>query len=105
MKQRSLKPTNIQGQRSGFEVLDTRALGQPTETSALLFNLAIGRLTLDWLERRSSWLLLAPLAWSLIPLMNLLGRALGSLHERAEFMPQRVQVLCRKPSQEAQETA
>lgn len=90
---------------AGFEVLGTRCFGQPAESAAMLFNLAVGRLALDWLERRSPWLLLAPLTVPLIPLLNLLGRGLGALSRRAEFMPQRVQVLCRKPDEQARDTA
>lgn len=86
-------------QTAGFQIVETRRIGRPSESAALLFNLAIGRLTLDWLAARSPWLLIAPLCWSLIPMLNLMGRGLGLLTRRDDFMPHRVRVLCRKPHQ------
>lgn len=85
-------------QLAGFEIIHSRAIGNASATAALLFNLAIGRLSLDWLKRRSPWLLVAPLLWTLIPLLNLIGRALAPLYANEDFMPHRVRVLCRKPT-------
>ncbi len=83
---------------AGFEIIHSRAIGHASATAALLFNLAIGRLSLDWLQRRSPWLLVAPMLWLLIPLFNLTGRILAPRYDNEDFMPHRVRVLCRKPT-------
>jgi len=82
---------------SGLLVERVVAIGRATETAALLFNLALARLALDWLDRRSPWLLLAPLLALLVPVVNLIGGVLAPLQPDADFMPHRVRVLCRKP--------
>lgn len=85
-------------QAAGFETDAPQHIGRPGETAALLLNLAIARLTLDWLARRSPWLLLAPLTWLLIPLANLTGWSLSVLQQDSAFMPHRVRLRCRKPT-------
>jgi len=72
-------------------------IGRATETAAVLFNLAIARLMLDWLSRRSPWLLLAPVLGLLVPVLNIVGWALAPLHRDAQFMPHRIRALCHKP--------
>jgi SAM-dependent methyltransferase len=71
--------------------------GRASETAALLFNLAISRLSLDWIRRRSGWLVIAPLLWLLIPLQNLLGAALAPLYADANYMPFSIRLAFSKP--------
>ena len=87
----------IEIEDAGLLIDELVSIGRASETAAVLFNLAIARLTLGWLEQRSLWLTIAPLLWLLIPLLNIVGRALVPLQPNADFMPHRIRVLCRKP--------
>ncbi len=82
---------------AGLETLDVRSIGRPTETAALLFNLSIARLCLDWVGSRSPWLIMAPLILLLIPVVNLMGWTLARLGGSQDFLPHRVRAWCRKP--------
>jgi SAM-dependent methyltransferase len=82
--------------RAGFEVLETRTIGASPETAALLLNLTISRLLMDWGARRSLWLVLAPVLAVLIPVLNLTGRALAAIEPSPDFLPSRVRASCRK---------
>lgn len=81
----------------GFVIEETTPLGRASETAAVLFNLALARLSMDWIDRRSPWLLLAPALWLLFPVFNLIGWSLAPLQTNSDFMPHRIRVLCRKP--------
>lgn len=81
----------------GLSIETSSMSGRASETAALLFNLALSRLILDWIRRRHLLLALAPLLALLIPVFNLLGWALGPLYRSSDFMPHRAQVHCRKP--------
>ena len=59
--------------------------------------LALGKLLLKWLERRSLWLSIAPLLLLLVPLINLIGWALSHFEQSSSFMPHRVRAFARKP--------
>jgi SAM-dependent methyltransferase len=87
----------VELQQAGLRIEKVTSAGRATETAAVLFNLAIARMSIDWLQRRSPWLLLGPFLWLLIPLSNILGWALGPLQRETDFMPHRVRALCRKP--------
>lgn len=87
----------VEIEQAGLQIVEIDSVGRATETAAVLFNLAIARLTLDWLRQPSLRLLLAPLLWLLIPLLNIIGWALAPLQTGADFMPHRVRALCRKP--------
>ena len=87
----------VEIERAGLQIEEVTSVGRATETAAVLFNLAIARMSIDWLQRRSPWLLLGPLLWLLIPLLNILGWALAPLQSKTDFMPHRVRALCRKP--------
>jgi SAM-dependent methyltransferase len=81
----------------GLRIDAANARGRAIETAALLFNLAISRLSIDWIRRRSGWLVVAPLLWLLIPLQNLVGATLAPLYPDSNYMPFSIRVAFRKP--------
>ncbi len=81
----------------GLLVESVSARGRASETAALMFALAVSRLTLDWINERSIWLALAPVLWLLIPIQNLIGFALAPLCKGNAYMPFSVRVVFRKP--------
>jgi hypothetical protein len=83
---------------AGFKVLQARPMGASLATAALLLNLAISRLVLDWAARRSPWLIAAAVLALLVPVVNLVGRALGAAAPSPRFLPSRVRAECRKPA-------
>ena len=89
---------HVEAARRGLDVEESATIGRPSETGALLFNLALSRLIVDWLEQRSPWLLITPLLALLILVFNLIGWALAPLQPGSNFMPHRAWIRCRKPT-------
>lgn len=84
-------------ERHGFRVDSVEALGSPAETAALLFNLALSRRILQWLEQKNPLVLLGALAPFLVMLANLAGAALGRRSGDGEFMSLGYRLLMSKP--------
>jgi SAM-dependent methyltransferase len=93
----------LEATTKGLNVVDSTTVGRASETAVLVFNLAISRLVLNWIEERNLLLLLTPVTALLILLMNLLGAALAPLYRSSDFMPHRCRLLCRKPAVESDE--
>jgi SAM-dependent methyltransferase len=87
----------VEIEKAGLQVVQIDTVGRATETAALLFNLAIARLTVDWISCRSPLLMIAPILWLLIPLLNIGGWIVAPLQSSSDFMPHRVRVTCEKP--------
>lgn len=75
------------------------AAGTPAETGAVVFNLGLSLLALEWIRRRSPWLVLVPLVGLIIAVVNLIGWLLGRLGTDQTVMPHRIRLLCQKPGQ------
>jgi SAM-dependent methyltransferase len=72
--------------------------GTPAETGAVVFNLGLSLVALEWIRRRSPWLVLAPLLGLVIAVVNLIGWLLGRIGIDSSTMPHRVQLVCEKGS-------
>ncbi len=74
--------------RYNFRIKEQRYRGRPTETAALLANIAAAKMTLDMLSRRNPiGLAAALLLCVLIPLTNIIGWLFAFLCRNDEFMP------------------
>lgn len=83
-------------ERHGLVVEAWHAEGAPIETAALLANIAISKLVLGALSRRSPVMIFSLLAPILIISSNLLARAIARLTPPDDFMPYSYQVLMKK---------
>jgi SAM-dependent methyltransferase len=75
------------------------AAGTPAETGAVVFNLGLSVVALNWIRRRSPWLVLAPVLGLIIPVVNVVGWLLGQLGTDRTTMPHRIRLLCHKAGQ------
>ena len=72
------------------------AIGHPCETAALLSNLAISKIILNWLSNRSMLGIFAIFLPFIILKNNLLARSIGRLSRCDEFMPFAYQAVLRR---------
>lgn len=82
---------------NGLRVQQLRTLGTPLQTAGMLLCIAFAKLILDWLERRSPLLVLAPAVILLIPLMNLTCEFLGRAMVPSGFMAKGLLAVAEKP--------
>lgn len=71
--------------------------GHPIETSALLMNLALSKIVLNWMRCRNPLVIISPLLLIMIPILNTVSYLLASLCSKDSFMPQSYQSVWRKP--------
>lgn len=81
----------------GFVVRQAKAAGRPLETAGLLFNIALSRVLLDFLETKSPWLVLAPLWPPAILAINLACWVLSRLGKNGDLMPHGYCLVLEKP--------
>lgn len=79
----------------GFHIHEEKSFGQPSETAALLCNIALSKVTLNLLEKKKPLsLLLSLFAVPAIPLVNLVGWSLARIGPRDDFMPLGYRFVC-----------
>jgi SAM-dependent methyltransferase len=76
------------------------AAGTPAETGAVVFNLGLSLVAVEWIRRRSPWLVLVPLLGLTIAVVNVVGWLFGRLGTDPTVMPHRIRLLCRKLGQD-----
>ncbi len=76
---------------------NTIATGQPSQTAAALFAIAMAKSGLDALTKKNLSLLLVPLFAFAIPLVNLSGWLLGKLLPDSDMMPMSYRLTAIKP--------
>ena len=72
---------------SNFVLSDSASRGSPLTTSGLLLAIAIAKMSLNLLEKKSPWAIFVPLLLVLVPLVNLLAWLLSQLEPEDAFMP------------------
>lgn len=78
---------SLLAEKSNFVVSDSASKGSPLTTSGLLLAIAISKMSLNLLERKSPWVIFVPLLLTLVPLVNLLAWLLSTLEPEDAFMP------------------
>lgn len=73
--------------RLGFVVARQDHRGEPLESAALLFNIALVHSALEAMRRRSAGILLVPLVPPVVLVVNVLGYVLARLFPRSALMP------------------
>jgi hypothetical protein len=71
---------------AGLDAVEIESIGHPTETAALLANLALASGLAAALQRRSALALLLAASMLLVPVINVLG-AFGCILIRGDAMP------------------
>lgn len=79
-----------------FNLKRQTTIGHPIETSALLMNIALSKTVLNWIQRKSPFLIIAPLFCIVIPFVNLSGWLLARLCSKEDFMPHSYRVILEK---------
>lgn len=82
---------------SGLQIQRLEALGTPPQTAGMLLCVAFAKLVLDWLERRSPLLVLAPVVVLSIPLVNIASELLGHAASPSGFMAKGLLAVAEKP--------
>jgi len=82
--------------RHGFTVIKFMQTEKPIKTAALLYNIAISKTLLNWVELRNPALLPGLLLPFLIPLINALAWLIGSLSPKEDMMPFRYRLILKK---------
>lgn len=72
--------------------------GRPIETAGLLLNIPLAKAAVDWIERRSLWMIASPLLLSLTPVINVLTWLLARALPSSDFMPGSYCILLRRPA-------
>jgi SAM-dependent methyltransferase len=84
--------------RYNFRLEEEVAIGQPTESAALLFNLALSKTVLNWFQRKTPLLIFAPFVLTFIPVSNLFGWLLARFSGQETFMPHSYRAVWKKPT-------
>ncbi len=71
-------------------------MGQPVETAALLFNLAISKTVINAIAQKNVLSILIFILPFLIPVVNIIGWGIGRIGPRDSFMPNGYLVIARK---------
>jgi len=82
--------------RYGFEMRLMKIMGQPVETAAMLFNIAIAKLILQWIKKKSILLILSPFLLLLIFFVNIFGYIGGKYSAVDNFMPHSYRMVLKK---------
>ena len=82
--------------RHNYGVEDCEILGRPLEAAALNVNIAISKLVLDWLRRRSPLAVLGLVLPLIVPMINILGWLGARLGTQDDFMPLAYRMVWRK---------
>lgn len=88
---------------AGLTVLEARPRGAPTETAALLINIALARLVVSLVRKFPPGLLLGALLIPVVAVVNVLGWAVGRLSSADDAMPFAYWVAAKKMAHSASE--
>lgn len=82
--------------RHNFIIKSKTIVGHPVETSALLMNIGLSKIVLNWLQKKSPLLFIAPLLILSIPVINISAWILASLCSEENFMPHSYRIVLEK---------
>ena len=80
--------------RHGLNLIEEKAFDQPSETAALMSNIALGKIALELITRKHPALVLLPLLAVAVPFINIIGWLLAHLSPDSDLMPSGYRLIC-----------
>lgn len=84
----------------GFEITFSKPIGHPVETAALLGNLALSKIMIDWMKTRSPAALFVALAPVIFLANNMFARLIGIISSEDHYMPFSYQLTLHKSAKQ-----